>query len=186
MTATRNAFTLVEMLVVISVIAALAALSIPITSMVRERGRITETRATVDAMMAAIAAAGSRTVTIMDSTDKLITFRRFDVDGDGLLDPHPEDGTIALPGTILTALVDQGYVGPVAELKPSIPAARIDDTGQVIDSWGNPIRIARLSKADEPRLAKLPAKGADAAALWSAGPDGVDDTDDDIRSWETE
>lgn len=185
MTTTRSAFTLVEMLVVISVIAALAALSIPITSMVRERGRITETRATVDAMMAAIAAAGSRTVTIMVN-DKLTTFRRFDVDGDGLLDPHPEDGTIALPGTILTALVAQGYVGPVAELKPSIPAARIDDTGQVIDSWGNPIRIARLSKADEPRLAKLPAKGADAAALWSAGPDGVDGTDDDIRSWETE
>lgn len=181
----RVGFTLVEMLVVISVVVALSAMTIPIVNMVRERGQRTQTRATVDAMTAAIAAAGSRSVTVMIGGE-LRTFRRFDVDNDGLLDPDPRDVALALPAAERAALIEQGYLGPVAELQPSIPKERIDATGQVTDAWGQPLRIARLAASDEDRLASLPAKGADAVALWSAGPDLTDDTEDDIRSWEAE
>lgn len=180
----RQGFTLVEMLVVISVIVALAALSIPITGMVRSKGKVTQTQAVVHAMTAAIAAADSRSVTVRFD-GQLRTYRRFDVDGDGLLDPHPRDGGLDLPAAEVAVLLEQGYQGPVAELAPSIPGERIDATGRVTDAWDRPLRIARLTAAAEDRLAALPPRGADAAALWSAGPDGIDDTGDDIRSWET-
>ena len=66
-----------------------------------------------------------------------------------------------------------GYTGFIKMAQPQIKKSFINRQGIPIDAWGRPLRIAFAAKA----------YGNQGFGVWSAGPDGVDSTDDDLRSW---
>lgn len=162
----RRGFTLVEMLVVIAVIVALAATAIPLLSSQRTRHQIASTEVLLRAVSSAIEGYGSSSFTWVTGSPPQQQFHSralWDLDRDGLLDGDPEH----LPGSF-----PPGYAGFVAMAQPQLGAADVDEQRQVVDPWGRVLRIAHASRAYA---------GAD-FGIWSLGPD-PDATSDDLTSW---
>lgn len=98
----------------------------------------------------------------------------FDLDRDNRI-----DGYVAVTdspihdGGFSPGVIASGYTGFITMAQPQIKKTFIDQQGIPIDAWQRPLRIAYAAKV----------YGVQAFGVWSAGPDGVDGTTDDLRSW---
>jgi prepilin-type N-terminal cleavage/methylation domain-containing protein len=181
----RCAFTLVEMLVVLGVLAALMAMGLPLAAVVRAKANRTATEGAVRALAAAMSGHQAKTLTLSevrpDGTVHLRTLQLWDVNGDGLVDGDPaaENDTLASAQQYPAEVLASGYRGAVLTLNATLPRRLVEPTTQrPLDAWKRPLRIAFSPTAFR----------ADGFGIWSAGPDGRDDAvgGDDIRSWEAQ
>jgi prepilin-type N-terminal cleavage/methylation domain-containing protein len=169
-------FTLVELLIVMSVIAALVAISLPVLSMVKARSKLDATRNLVATIDSAVAASDLRV--IRDSSGVIRhawslgwpTDAQFgEIDGDPAAYPA---------GHLLRSRAPAPYRGLVEGLELELQAAQVDALRRPIDAWGQPLRLAWIEGGF----------GGRGHGVWSAGLDGVDaalaqDPGDDLRSW---
>ncbi|MBA3708541.1 MAG: prepilin-type N-terminal cleavage/methylation domain-containing protein [Planctomycetes bacterium] len=180
----QRAFTILELLVVILVISALMGMLFPAVHWYRDQA----IKKTTAAMMAAISAAiiSYRRESIVvpalgnpalvdDQTRRLWDFNigsctspTFDyiLDGDPELDP-------GFSASDRAAAKNIGYRGFLATSGASLSKAVVAPDGRLMDPWKRPIHIRYATGA----------YGAANFGVWSNGPDGVEGTEDDIRSW---
>ena len=87
--------------------------------------------------------------------------------------PDPALYDAAFDSSVDKQLIASGYVGFYDMVRPTISGRFLKKNRQIVDAWGNPLRIAFAADT----------YGSSWFGLWSAGPDRRDDTDDDICSW---
>ncbi len=184
-------FTLVEMLIVLSVIAALVGAGVPLFTVVHRRSNITATRALVTAITAAMAGYQTKAWLVPERVGtewKQRTYRMWDCDADHLLDGAPET-TMAATDPLRAVLIASGYRGFYEMAQPTI-AKRLVRDGRIVDPWGTPLRITYA--ADQLYDPSTTLFGTTGIGIWSAGPDRRDvvsgDTSpgaktDDLTSW---
>lgn len=169
----RVGFTLTELLVVISVIVALAGIGYPSYTWLRDRAEYDSARTLVTAVAAAIGGHPTRQVTIPLADGRMRVHALWDMNADGWLDGEPalDDRFDAATRTLAAGV---GYRGFLGTTRAALPPRNVDpDTKRVIDPWGNVLRIDL----------KAETYGSSFFGLWSPGPDGIDGTEDDITSW---
>jgi prepilin-type N-terminal cleavage/methylation domain-containing protein len=175
----HQGFTLVELAVVIGVMLALAAISIPTLSYMQHRGRVTATDAIVRTVAMKITEYPAKSWMI-EVAGEMQVYPIFDVNRDGILDGTPslENNVLPSSATYSAVILASSYRGFFAMTHPVLPKNHMDSsTMRVLDSWGQPLRIAFAESA----------YGASGFGVWSMGPNGVTATteeSDDIRSWE--
>ncbi len=177
-----RAFTLIELLTVITVIALLIGLLVPIVAMVQRQAQVNRTRATVNAVALAIRLYGWESISVAIPGGSLRAYPAWDWNQDQRLDGHPEDD---VPGITATGhpdypLYSSGYRGFLDSVKPELPASAISKQGLVIDSWRNVLRIGHAARI----------YGGDSFGVWSRGPNQIDGSptgtpSDDLISWGT-
>ncbi|MBA3936849.1 MAG: type II secretion system protein [Planctomycetes bacterium] len=235
----RRGFTMIELLIVISVIAALAAMGFPMYKVIQRKVYIGSTATLVQAVSAAITTYGQSTWTwrqrrianpVTDADWSLRTAYLWDMNqwivnqagglsadmslsgrittGDiptsptpkppvqptkfRVIDGRPDQNAWALvssgsnppnfsaaptysddsqlfDGPFDTDLINSGYSGFYDMCQPSIAKKFVNKRHQIIDAWGQPLRIAYAAKT----------YGASAFGVWSAGPNQVDAQDAD-------
>lgn len=155
----QQAFTLIELLVVIAIIGILAALIMPAMSRAIMRARITKTRTEVTNIL----------------TAWNMYYREYGLwpdgygDGENLLN---EDVRRILSGTEPSPTYNRRNL-PFMEFP----------RGEYLDHWGNEYRFV-LDHDYNNRVTPQGREPLDReVAVWSLGPDGVNNTDDDITSW---
>lgn len=200
---TQRGFTLVEIMVVLTILAALMAMGFGGFQHLRENAAKDATRALVEAVANGIAARGPE-LSVRSGAD-VGSVAIWDVNGDGRIDGQGLDITAVTNGA---ALIAAGYAGLTPDVV-DVPERYRDAKGQPIDAWEQPLRYAYAPNrrdrggtyarfiAHLPTATGLPAPGdnftgAPARAalddrfgskgfvVWSPGPDGEDFTDDDI------
>ncbi len=223
----RRGFTFVELVVVISVIAALAAMGFPAYKYIKRQVDIGATQSLVNAVAAAISIYPTKTwswndtdntgKTLVDANNQPLNPRTaylwdlnksngadcpadaanpsgpklFDSIDGTMPDPTKSDGPTTtattepkiyrdlgpttLPMASQYGLFFSGYTGFYDMVQPSIAKSFVNKKHQVVDSWGQPLRIAFAANT----------YGASWFGVWSAGPDMKDDTPDDLCSWKT-
>jgi prepilin-type N-terminal cleavage/methylation domain-containing protein len=177
----HRGFTLVELAVVIGVMLALAAISIPTLSYMQHRGRVAATDAVVRTVAMKITEYPAKSWMI-EVAGEMQVYPIFDVNRDGIL-----DGTPSLENTILPSsasysavILASSYRGFFAMTHPVLPKSHVESSSmRVLDSWGQPLRIAFADAV----------YGSSGFGIWSMGPDGQTSAStvtvtDDIRSWE--
>ncbi len=200
---TTSGFTMVEMIVVISIIALMMAMMFPVMSSMRERSRVSGTATLVHAVVTTIVSASQQSLTVTESTGKRI-YRIWDVNHDGLVDGSPalENTVLSAAEQYTAAVVASGYKGLYAATGMSLPKRNFDETtGRIVDAWRRPLRIvfsedvrygspptAHVAVTNATAFAD-PLKAAGGIGVWSAGKDGADEklddpAKDDIRTWE--
>lgn len=192
--ARRHAFTLVEIMVVLTILAALMAMGFGGFRHLREKANRDATQALVETIANGIAARGPE-LTVRSGTD-MRSLAIWDADRDGDLDGQGLDLGVVTDGALLR---DAGYAG-LTPAVAEVPARFRDVQGQPIDAWGEPLRYAyapnRLTGTGYARvidhLIVAHRDGADAQnmlaerlgakgfVVWSKGPDRQDLTADDI------
>ena len=189
--ASRQAFTLIELIIVVSVIMALMAMMLPAVSSYRERAAARQTQALISSLVGAMNSHG--TDTIRDPLTGTI-YRLWYVAGEGYLDGDPTAEEPPYSAALLEAMgrgdstreSDQvmRYNGPARMLAVAIPDRHIDSTtGRIVDAWGRPLRVLDPSLDDDPYEAEV-LRGVVGIGLWSAGPSGdPQHLDDNIVSW---
>lgn len=180
------AFTAIELMLVLAVIAALAGVSLPLLATVRRNSQVNATRSVVHALAATIANHPAKAWTVSEADAGELrerSYRIWDVNRDGLIDGDPvlEDPLLPAGNRYPVTIASSGYRGLVGMTKPALPKRFHDPrSGRPLDAWGRPLRIAYAPLV----------YGSLGFGIWSAGPDGldapVDERGDDIRSWETE
>jgi prepilin-type N-terminal cleavage/methylation domain-containing protein len=171
-------FTLVEMLIVAAVIIALFGIGYPILTMARANAEISGTTSLVEGVAAAISTYGTRSWSYQDGTIRR-TVLLWDLNDDGQIDGNP-----AADETLPQAVVDSGYVGLLDMAQPPVRPESVNAKRQIIDAWGNPLRIRFPDQAGLTGAAKQAERlrfGTDGFQVYSAGPDGGSGTDDDTR-----
>lgn len=162
----HQAFTLLELLLAIGVIATIAGLSLAGWRVAMEQGRQGRSRTMVAAVAAAIASypegvAPTRPVRLL-----------WDFNRDGLVDGQPEaDAGFSAADRAAAAAV--GYRGLLAMTAMAVPPGLADVSGRPLDAWKRPLHIAFATEI----------YGASGFGVWSAGHDGLDNTADDLTSW---
>ena len=171
----RAGFTLTELMVVIGVIVALAGISYPTFTWLRDRADVDSTRTLIDAVSATIGGQPQRQVTF-ESGGAMRIRALWDFNGDGWLDGAPaKDDAFAAADRALA--VQAGYDGFLGETRAALPPRNVEEgSRRVVDAWGRPLKIDLTHDT----------YGSSFFGLWSLGPDGVDGTADDIRSWRKE
>lgn len=192
--ARRRAFTLVEIMVVLTILAALMAMGFGGFRHLREKANRDATQALVEAIANGIAARGPE-LTVRSGTD-VRSLAIWDTDRDGNFDGQGLDLGGVTDGAVLR---DAGYAG-LTPAVVEVPDRFRDAQGRPIDAWGEPVRYAyapnRRSGAGYARVIdfliaahrdgtdaqnvlaeRLGAKGF---VVWSKGPDRLDLTADDI------
>lgn len=176
-------FTLVEMLVVLVVIAALLGTILPLLWISMRKASVGSTRTLMSGILAQISTYRSREVTVIGGGDsglpaeqlrRLWDFDRGDAGrSDGILDGDPERDPGFAEDDRAAARV-AGYRGFVLTSGATVPSRNLDrTTGRVIDAWRNPLRIGFSAER----------YGMQGIGIWSLGPDGKHGTADDIQSW---
>ncbi len=162
MSSPRQAFTLLELVVVIAIIIALAGISLAAVGVVRSSQRKTSTLALVNAVALAIEAYQTDTLTMppatpvreaaratlirtllvllpSESTDNRL-LPIFDLDLDFTIDPRPT----TVPNLTTLVVPDENpgfYQGFAAMVGGQLPNWAINSDGYVIDRWATPLRI---------------------------------------------
>jgi type II secretory pathway pseudopilin PulG len=205
-TATRPlacaAFTIIELLVCMGIIATLLGLGLPALISTRKRADINGSKALVHAVATAIEQYSQRLWTVSYDHDG------DDADGDGMKDSSPSvaatpprqrsgrifdcnstatdemggDGYLdGFPGLTADATHDgpfwsetirSGYGGFLAMTHMPV-ADRFIKEGRLVDAWKHPLKIQWSAERF----------GPSGFGVWSTGRDGIDDTADDICSW---
>lgn len=169
-TAARGGFSLIEMLIVLAVIAALMAMGWYGVGALRERQRVQRTQLMVQTLAGAISAYRDRVLLVRASPSAPgVAHRLWDVDGDGVLDGDPELDE-AFGEELRAAALAAGYRGA---LQLPVERMRSDRMRRIVDGWGHPLRLAAGSQIYGPL----------GMGVWSLGRDQKPDTADDIRSW---
>lgn len=172
-------FTLVEMLVVCSVIIALLGIGFPVLYQARKNAMKSGTVALVEGVAAAISTYTTRSWTWNDGGSTK-TALLWDLNGDGELDGNPAagDGQSA-------AIVASGYTGVLDMAQPEIGEQYVTPQRQIADAWGQVLRISypevTNGMTDAQVQAELLRYGSDGFSVWSIGEDGQPGTADDIH-----
>jgi type II secretory pathway pseudopilin PulG len=169
-------FTLVEILVVVGVLVALFAISIPVLGLARQRAQVQATRGLVASVTTAVTSYHLELWPVVDASGGVRNYLAWDWNRDQRLDGHPEadEPGITAGSHPHHALWAGGFRDSVgAELPGQFRAAN----GRVVDAWGAQLRIAWATEA----------YGATGFGIWSPGPDGLDAPgdpgSDDLVSW---
>lgn len=184
----RRAFTLIEMMIVITIIAALSAMSYAAYQRVLVSGKNSGTKQLLDGIAATIATYPRDSITVQVSGSGLVKTggqeqirRLWDIDLDQVLDAMPN--APGAPTTLNNA--PDGYPGFLRMTGMAVPKWAVEAMSlQVRDAWGNPIHIRFGAGRTQ--------SGVGSWNLWSVGPDGIDGvtdptaiTTDDICSWKS-
>jgi prepilin-type N-terminal cleavage/methylation domain-containing protein len=180
------AFTLIEMLIVITIIALLAGIGLPTYAYMRTQARMSSAKAMVMAVQNAIASYELRVWTTVDASTgqpSRVYRNLWDLNEDGFLDGDP--ALYAPPGSTPPLPFDPAIVTPVGSVNlryrgfydmagTSLPGRKnIDSSRRLLDPWGQPLRIS-FGKA----------YGTREVGIWSSGPDkGLLPSADDVTSW---
>lgn len=166
----RRGFTLVELLIVMAVIIALMAMGYGVWATMQARARAQGTQAIVAAALLDCPPPGKQlTVTCRDGTPKY-HWTLGQSPGDESIDGDPARYPAA---HVIRTRAPDDYRGFVSMSGFTAPAG-VNALGQPLDRYGRPLR-ARFDPA---------AFGPGGYGVWSAGPDGLDGTADDIVSWD--
>jgi len=192
--ASRNkAFTLVELLAVIGILALLAGLVYTGVEKSIERAKVTRTSATIESLSTALVNFGQSFVSfdvdvggeqfptgLLDDDNKRIRLVRM-LSGREL----QSDGSFKIATKIRE---DPNWDGPylepkLRELQPK--NKREFRQGQLVDAWGNPLMI-RIKRGNYDKMMK---HRPDSFEIWSWGPNEANEIDkrgfgDDITNWE--
>lgn len=153
----RAAFSLVEMLAVIAILAVLAGFGFGTYFLVNKNARITQAQVMIDNLSSSLENRVSQTgAQYPENEDDLYALLSGDLDSDGKVD---EDETPAFKE------MDPQYDGK---------GKYLNNSRQIIDPWATPIRY------EFPGTHNNVEDGYD---LSSAGPDQEFGTDDDIKNW---
>lgn len=182
----REGFSLVELLICIGVIAALAGISYAAFGPTKAAAQIKRTTQLVQAVAAQIAASGAQTTTVqlggrdrvvhlwnVDRQDESGAVVDLEIDGDPQLGWIPAVAGMAVPAT---------YRGLANGVEVAWPKGSVAANGQLIDAWGEPLRV------DFNQAHFAPSR----VGIWSKGPDRESDRtqpetlQDDIVSWNQE
>jgi len=178
----HRGFTILELLIVVTVILALMGMSYPILDRIRARSNISATSELIQGIAAAMAQYRVSTVTGTDgklwpawtlgqiNTDG-VTRNNYQIDGDPTLYPSGDPLPFRAPLT---------YSGFVNMTGFTIPWP-LNAKGQLVDRWHQPINVINDAKA----------YGTSAWGIWSNGPDQQTNyptsttgtSTDDIVSW---
>jgi prepilin-type N-terminal cleavage/methylation domain-containing protein len=192
----RRAFTLIEMLVVIGIIAILAGIGLPAISAVRTRSQVSATEAFLDQLGLAIAQYKSDFGDYPPSRLSRLGLGK----GNGA-----NEGIECLVRCVTTTAKSGPYIEFAAERLGNTDSDKLSALGvdnpdlvEIVDPWGNPLAYVHNADYDRGSTVKLAVGGTETVAaakgdtgqfeglttyqLWSAGPDGEVDTDDDLRS----
>lgn len=199
----RRGFTLIELLVAIGVIVVLVGLSFPAISAVRKRSQVRETDAVLQRIKLALATYAQDFGDYPPSAVKKV----------GLKGNGQNDGVELMLRALSTKAKSGPYIQLDDRQMGNADQDRLptdkDPFGstflnrellEVLDSWQNP--VVYLHNADYDKggaatlqaggLAQVPAGkseqtgqylGLTTFQLWSAGPDGAANTEDDLRLW---
>jgi type II secretory pathway pseudopilin PulG len=181
-----SGFTVLELILMVAIIIALMAMAFVSWRYLKRQTEIASTRGLIASVALAIAnysvtaqqwswtdAAGTRRVghlwDLDDQAEVPASSPRFHLlDGRAaVLDDDTHDGGFA------PEVIASGYHGFDLMCQPPIPPRSINPRLQIVDPWNQPLRIAYASGV----------YGTQSFGLWSAGPDGIDDTADDLCSW---
>ena len=194
--ATCRAFTLMELMVVISVIILLAGMGFPAYSYIRLQSEKRATTAVVNAVASAISIYQMNTWTFTTAPGNKQRVQYLwamktgpdakDKDGNATgfytIDGQPAAAPDAThDGPFDQGLIGSGYSGFYFMTQTSIPKRFVNKKKQVTDAWGQPLRIAFAANT----------YGAAWYGVWSPGLDGTDHNPDsggsanadDICSW---
>jgi type II secretory pathway pseudopilin PulG len=176
----RIAFTLGELLVVISIIAVLMGLAIPGFMAWQRHARVVRTQAQVAMILAAIVNYDQRGKGIW-STQRAdgsqVNFRLWDYNGDQRIDGRPEAEDPDPRNDPSDPLVRSGYRGLIA--MTGLPLTSLDAAGRPLDAWRQPLHIAAAAGIYGDAL----------FGVWSSGPDRLDGPPgsaaarDNLTSW---
>jgi competence protein ComGC len=170
----RTGWSFVELVIVIAILVALMASVIAVWSIVRTRTAIGSTHTLVTAVSSQITTYGMPMWQWQDPTGAAKSGPMFDLNRDGLIDGRP--GVVVgddVDGGFSAALIASGYQGFVTMSGMAASKSSIAKNHQPLDAWKRPLRIAYAAKI----------YGTATFGVWSAGPDGVDSTADDLCSW---
>ncbi|MDA3963249.1 MAG: prepilin-type N-terminal cleavage/methylation domain-containing protein [Planctomycetota bacterium] len=186
----RRGFTLIEMMIVVSVIVALFAISIPVMGLMRERARVTSTDGLVETVATAITSYQLSLWPVYNPTSKAIrNYRAWDWNAAGAagrndLDGYPEadDSGITSTGHADHLLYAGGYRGFLETVRPDLPKQFRGNEGRVIDAWGNTLRIEWAARAYGSAGFGIWSKGGDMKDKLDTGGVAADD-EDNLTSW---
>lgn len=169
----RAGWSFVELVVVLCILMVLLAAGFGVMSMLRSRAAIDSTRALVGSVATQITTYSSKTWTWQDGSDSK-SGQTFDLNRDGLIDGTPGITTTSdIDGGFAPEILASGYRGFVGMAGAGIKPSLIGKNRQPLDAWRRPLRIAFAGKI----------YGTAGFGIWSAGPDGIDGTSDDLSSW---
>lgn len=169
----RAGFSLIELIVVISVLLVLLAAGFVVWGMLRGKAAISSTQALIGSVSTQITTYSAKQWSWQEASGTK-SGQLFDLNRDGLIDGTPGITTTPdVDGGFSSELMASGYRGFIAMTGSSIKASFIGKNRQPLDAWKRPLRIAFAAKI----------YGTAAFGVWSAGPDGIDGTGDDLTSW---
>ncbi len=178
----RPGFTILEMLVVIAVILALAGMSYPVMASLRAKADISATTQLVQAVAAKIQDVHVTAVTGADGNLypawAMGTIAPLAGDADQLADPAMIDGDPRLyaAGTTLASRAKPSYTGFIDMSGIPLATGQVNALRQVIDRWHRPLHIAYAAHV----------YGAMSFGVWSSGRNknlGGPIDSDDLCSW---
>lgn len=173
----NRSFPLLLGMVLLALLLLLIALGFPAWQYYKRHADVNATLAVVQNLATAITQYPVKTWTWEQTTPAgphRLTEFLWDLNHDGHLDGLPAVTSSATSdGGFPPEVIAAGYAGYYAMVKPSIAPRFLNRRHQPIDAWGRPLRIAFAAGTYGPAW----------FGIWSAGPDGIDGTADDIRSW---
>jgi prepilin-type N-terminal cleavage/methylation domain-containing protein len=181
----RRGFSLIELMIVIAVMAALAGMVVVTVPYFKKSAEISASRTLVNGIASAISYYRPGEILVPKSLPDLPAekIRRFwDFNRlaaapfqDGLLDGDPGlDPAFTASDRIAADLV--GYRGFLGQTGHAVPTRHCDRYGRVIDSWKHVLHVRFAADT----------YGASNFGVWSDGPDGIEGTKDDLKSWTDE